>query len=583
MPIKLKFLVITSVLLVLSSLTIFLINRDAFLSDKRSYLYSTALDRVETESGKIQKDFEASFEKIRTALLFFDPTTFTFNSQLKQVAIQQNWGRIFLYRSVEGNLQLTDYIGSDFSLAPDTQKKLATLQDQQILTATDLNNPELLKVFFRQAEFFIYGELKFNYLKEALQNPQLGFYDSATAQWHFPAIYSSLNQYSAQFAEFMNQPSGVKELKLNSKNYLVSFKKVPQINAYAFQIFDKGQVFAVVERTMNKTLLVSAIILAIGLLAMFFGVDSLTQNLSKLSSVMSQFSKSGTAKPLQLQSKDEVGKMAQVFNSMLGKIDSLLAQTAEKARMESELETAKEVQATLLPKNKVDHELYSVKGYYKPASECGGDLWFYHCDEEKIFLFVADATGHGVPAALITAAARSVLSLVVDEKIWDPARILGMLNKVLCDVAQGEKMMTAFACIYHIPTKELVYSNASHDIPFVIPNVPSGQKIKKGDLNYLTEANGKRLGHDWNYVYENQKLTFNQGEVLLVYTDGLIDAVDKEGKQFSERNVIKMAVDAANRGSHRSLHDQMVKKISEFTDTVEQPDDITFVNIFLKT
>ncbi|UOF00172.1 SpoIIE family protein phosphatase [Bdellovibrio reynosensis] len=552
------------------------------MSDKRSYLYSTALDRVETESSKLQKDFQTSFEKIKTALLFFDPTTSVFNPQLKEVAVKQNWGRIFLYRNVQGSLQLMDFIGTDFSLGPVLQQKLLRLQDQQVLTATDLKKPEWLQVFFRQGEFYIYGEMQFPYLKEALQNPQLGFYSPAETQWHFPPVFSALSQYNSQLASVLDQKSGVKEIKLGARSYLISFKFVAQINSYVFQVFDKGQVFAVVEKTMNKTLLVSVIILIIGLVAMFFGVDTLTQNLSKLASGMSQFTKSGTARPLKLHSQDEVGKMADVYNSMLAKIESLLAQTAEKARMESELETAKEVQSTLLPKNKVEHDLYNVKGFYKPASECGGDLWYYYCDDKKIFLFVGDATGHGVPAALITAAARSVLSLSVDEDIWDPARILGMLNKVLCDVAKGEKMMTAFACVYDIDQKKLTYSNASHDVPFVVPVVESGTKIKKGDLNFLTEANGKRLGHERSYEYINESLAFTSGQNLLVYTDGLVDAVDKEAKAFSERGVIKMAVDSANKNSQRSLHDQIARRISEYTEGIEQPDDITFVNIFLK-
>ncbi|WP_413612952.1 SpoIIE family protein phosphatase [Bdellovibrio sp. HCB-110] len=583
MPIKLKFLIITSILLVLSSLTIFLINRDAFLSDKRSYLYSTALDRVGNEAEKIQKDYQTSFEKIRTALLFFDATTGQFSPQIKQLAQQNNWGRIFLYRQVQSELQLVDYIGTDLSLAPALKQRLLATQDQQVSTDADFNNPEWLRVFFRQGEFYIYGEIHFPYLKQSLNNPLIGFYETRRKELHLPGAFSGLANQRAQIIPLMEgQASGVKDLSTTGRNYLVSFQQVPQLNMYVFQVFDKDQVFAVVKKTMNKTLMVSVIILFAGLLAMFFGVDSLTQNLSKLASGMSQFTASGTAKPLRLQSKDEVGKMAQVFNTMLSKIESLLAQTAQKARMEAELETAKEVQSTLLPKSKVDHDLYSLKGYYQPASECGGDLWFYHCDDSKIFLFVGDATGHGVPAALITAAARSVLSLAVDEKILDPSRVLGMLNKVLCDVAKGEKMMTAFSCVYDIAEKKLTYSNASHDVPFIVPQVESGQKIKKGDLIYLTDANGKRLGHERTTEYSTETVVMTPGQGLMVYTDGLVDAVDAEGKGFGERGVIKMAVDSANRGSGRSLHDQVSRKIAEYTENIEQPDDITFVNVFLK-
>lgn len=583
MPIKLKFLIITSVLLVLSSLIIFWINRDAFLTDKKSYLYSTALDRVTDESAKIQKDFQSSFDKIRTALSFFDAPNSQFSPQIKQLATQQNWGKIYLYRDIQGTLQLVDSIGTDLGLSAGLQQQLQKTPAQQSVTEVDLKNPEVLKIFFRQGDFLTYAEIRFPYFKEALNNPQVGLYDVAKKEWHFPATFASLAGSADTFLNLFNkQPNGVKDLQLNGKDYLVSFQSIPAINSYVFQIFDKGQVFSVVEKTMNKTLLVSLIILILGLVAMFFGVDTLTQNLSKLSAAMTSFSTHGSAKPLQLQTKDEIGKMAQVFNSMLAKIDSLLAQTAQKARMEAELETAKEVQKTLLPKGKADHEIYSVKGYYQPASECGGDLWFYSNDDQKVFIFVADATGHGVPAALITAAARSVLSLAIDEKIYDPARVLSMINKVLCDVARGEKMMTAFACTYDIASRQLTYSNASHDVPFIVPVAESGKKIKKTDLIFLTEANSKRLGHEKDASYTNEVVQVTSGQDLVIYTDGLVDAVDKEGKGFGERGLMKMAVDAANRGAQKSLHDQLSKKILEYTDKIEQPDDITFVSLFWK-
>ncbi|MFM6927729.1 MAG: SpoIIE family protein phosphatase [Bdellovibrio sp.] len=580
MSIKFKFLLITSVLLIGSSATIFLINRESFLDDKRSYLYASALERVDSAAENFQRSFDVNFDRISSALQLFDPATQQFPPQIKKIAENQTWGDIGLYTAEPGfPLRLVDAIGQPSNLPESQAARLSNIAEGQTQIDVDLATPDRIRIFFRQGNYRIFGNLKMAFFKALRDQGEMGLLKVSNSEFYFPPHLKELQPLAPQLMTLMTgDNNGVKDITYNSRPYLVSYRTLPIINTVIFEIHDKKKIFSVLDSTMNRTLFASAIILLAGLLAIYFSVDNLTGNLSKLAGAMQSFATSGTAKKLQINSQDEVGKMSGVFNSMQEKIENLLKQTQEKARMASELETAKEVQSALLPKAKVDNERYTVKGYYQPASECGGDLWFHNCKDDKVFVFIGDATGHGVPAALITAAARSILSMCVDENIWSPSKVLSMINKVLCDIAGGEKMMTAFAAVIDLSAKKLTYSNASHDVPFIVPLSEEGRKFKKNDLMFLGEANNKRLGHEKGTSYQEESLPFNPGQTFFAYTDGLIDAKNSGDEIFGERIVLKLAADSATRGSQRSLYDQIARKASEFTEGVEQPDDITFVS-----
>src|SRR5205823_2940179 len=108
----------------------------------------------------------------------------------------------------------------------------------------------------------------------------------------------------------------------------------------------------------------------------------------------------------------EVGGLAESFNYMAAEVSRLMSETAEKARMQSELATVKTVQETLFPASQSQFGPIRIKGHFEPASECGGDWWNYSRVEDKIFLWIGDATGHGAPAALITGAACSAAAVI---------------------------------------------------------------------------------------------------------------------------------------------------------------------------
>src|SRR5262249_50797605 len=123
-----------------------------------------------------------------------------------------------------------------------------------------------------------------------------------------------------------------------------------------------------------------------------------------------------SAKP-DIRSRDEVGVLGRTFSQMIDEVQKLLKETAEKARMEDELKTAGVIQESLFPAKKESEEgSIKLAGFYTTSSECGGDWWNYFLSNNEFHAIIADATGHGTPAALITAAARSIYTHIQTQQ-----------------------------------------------------------------------------------------------------------------------------------------------------------------------
>ncbi len=182
---------------------------------------------------------------------------------------------------------------------------------------------------------------------------------------------------------------------------------------------------------------------------------------------------------INLNSNDEIGELGKSFNTMSREISRLIVENIEKTRMEQELLTANTIQSTLFPKDQNFIEHLEISGFYQPASEVGGDWWFYHKNQNKVYFWIGDATGHGTPAALITSAARSVSSILENQTI-NPKLGLQILNKTIFDVSNGQINMTFFLCEIDLNTNIMTYANASHNTPYLIRK-NEGQKLKMKD------------------------------------------------------------------------------------------------------
>jgi sigma-B regulation protein RsbU (phosphoserine phosphatase) len=279
-------------------------------------------------------------------------------------------------------------------------------------------------------------------------------------------------------------------------------------------------------------------------------------------------------KKVLVKSNDEIGSLAESFNLMSKEVSRLLDETAEKARMAGELQTAKTVQETLFPPNLKKFDYVEIAGHYEPASECGGDWWYYTKTDSKLILCIGDATGHGAPAALITSAARSAAS-VLESFDLEPQQIMRLLNKAIYDVSKGKVMMTFFLAVIDLETSTLNYCNASHEPPFLVKG--GIDQPKKKDLIPLMEVNNSRLGQSPTSDYDQYAMDIEPDDFLLFYTDGIADIQNPKGVALGEREFLKIILKSLTGREHpEKFIQEMNQSLSDYRRNTNLVDDVTF-------
>jgi serine phosphatase RsbU (regulator of sigma subunit) len=241
----------------------------------------------------------------------------------------------------------------------------------------------------------------------------------------------------------------------------------------------------------------------------------------------------------------------------------------ERERIEQELRVARLIQQTLLPKSVPGLAGYDVAAYYRPAREVGGDFYdFLELEDGRLGLVVGDATGHGVPAALMMANTQSVLRAVAQRGGSEPGRILAEVNEVLLAYIPPSMFVTCFYAILDPRSGTLRYANAGHDLPYLWHGC---------DCEEL-RARGMPLGLMPQMSYEEKEMVLDTGEGVLFYSDGLVEAHNPEGEMFGFPRL--RALIAQHAEEERALKEFLMKELHSFTgEGWEQEDDITLVTL----
>ncbi len=264
----------------------------------------------------------------------------------------------------------------------------------------------------------------------------------------------------------------------------------------------------------------------------------------------------------------------------------LLAESMAKFRMESELKTAQIVQNTLLATPHIEDDAVSVSSYYLPATECGGDLWDASLQGNQLRILIGDATGHGAPAAIVTAVAKSCFSTALSMSSMNdltPDECLSLLNRVILSSCRGQLLMTMCLIQMDLDTGEVLVGNAGHENPYWL-KAPG--EVTAGELHVLPAsekesvaalvARGERLGYSGKSVYKLKTYQLNAGDSLVLYTDGIAEAKDRAGKEWGGRHLRKMLAEMNGR-SVEEIRDELATQVLRHTQGMPQADDITFV------
>jgi len=361
---------------------------------------------------------------------------------------------------------------------------------------------------------------------------------------------------------------------LRGTELLVSYSRAGFGDLLVVSSVEKKKALGAVGILIRKSLIFFGILISVTAIISLLASSTLTGALTSLFQATKKVSEGDFNIRVDVKSSDEVGALAENFNLMAAEVARLLEETAQKARMESELQTAKTVQETLFPDTEAKLGPLSIAGFYEPASECGGDWWHYCQVGRKIFLWIGDATGHGAPAALITSAAKSA-STIIERLNITPAQALELLNRSIYDVSKGRIMMTFFLAAYDPDTGELTYANASHETPFLIKKGEG--PLKKKDLIPLNEVNNPRLGQNRDTKYKQTTVKLDVNDMIFFYTDGIPEIQNAMKMTWGEREFVKAIVNANK--DYPTAHESVLRLAQMIQDHRQGEalvDDVTF-------
>jgi sigma-B regulation protein RsbU (phosphoserine phosphatase) len=323
------------------------------------------------------------------------------------------------------------------------------------------------------------------------------------------------------------------------------------------------------------------------LLLAFLLAHRLTNGIYELTNAANEIAKNNFNFQLKFKSKDEMGQLASAFRNMITKIQILLKETALTARMQSELETAKTVQDTLFPKfTRFEHKNLKLTGKFLTASECGGDWWWYWRQGDTLFVIIADATGHGAPAALLTSAARSAVSLFEINPNSNILKIAWELNHAIESCGNGLLYMSAFILEIDLNSYQVMYINCSHIGTIVMPGTSElNDKTSWKNINTLVEPSSKPLGRKW---VEGGRETFDigtyqlkPGERLLLLTDGITECKNKRQELMNDRTLYStfLSLHKNSRGKPNVFLEGVFENAIAHIGSNEFEDDLTAVVI----
>ena len=273
-----------------------------------------------------------------------------------------------------------------------------------------------------------------------------------------------------------------------------------------------------------------------------------------------------------INEQNEIGTLARSYTDLINHnnhyIENIREIEGEKERINAELDIATKIQASALPTEAIENNDFIVNGYSKPAKEVGGDFFdYYPIDDENLAIIIGDASGKGVPAAILAMITQVIIKQLL-KQYRDPSQVLYHLNNLLSEKNSESMFLTLWLGIYNKTTNELIFSNAGHNPPII---------KEKGGFKYMKIDSGLVVGimEDFDYVCERTTLS----EEIIIYTDGITDANNEDNEMYGEERLINFFNKIKSDGDPIK---PLLDSISDFTQGAKQYDDMTLLYLKIK-
>jgi len=372
---------------------------------------------------------------------------------------------------------------------------------------------------------------------------------------------------------------GTKSIKVNGAQHFISYAPIERtgwamcIVVPIDNLFEIGYVLGAIV----------AIIMLMGVFIMsvvcYLNIRSVTKPISRFAYTADQIAKGNILAILpQVKSKDEMLRLRNSFatmqRSLIRQIEETKQINEQKGRMESELQIARDIQMTMLPKTFPpfpDRSDIDVYAQLKPAKEVGGDLYDFFVRDEKLFFCIGDVSGKGVPASLVMAVTMALFRTLSSHEA-NPERIISRLNNTISEGNDSEMFVTLFLGVLDLPTGRLRYANAGHNAPLLIES--EGKKVTMLDVNPNLPVG---IMHDWKYIAQEKLIEPNSA--IFLYTDGLTEAENINQQLFGEKRLIDVIQQVESTLQPHTFIEHIFENVKQFVGEADQSDDLTMMAV----
>ncbi|MNR86282.1 Phosphoserine phosphatase RsbU [compost metagenome] len=266
--------------------------------------------------------------------------------------------------------------------------------------------------------------------------------------------------------------------------------------------------------------------------------------------------------------KDEVGKLYLAIDQMAAELQEQQKQLLEQQRYRQELEMGTKIQQSMLPQTPPVIEGLDIAFYLKPADEVGGDYYdLVPLESKRLAVAIGDVNGHGLGAALLMAMAKSAFHMQVGRDP-DAATVITGLNEMVFSATAERRFMTFFYALIDLQERRIHYTNAGHHYPYQLQS-------RDGRLISL-KPSAYPLGVRPNTQFPVREASIGPGDVLVFYTDGIIEAKNPQGDEFGFERLEEL-IWLHQRHTAAKIREAILASLRDFQAGQPQDDDVTLM------
>jgi sigma-B regulation protein RsbU (phosphoserine phosphatase) len=330
------------------------------------------------------------------------------------------------------------------------------------------------------------------------------------------------------------------------------------------------------ELALGIFIAVSIIFLIVEMVSLIVGVQlsrTITGAVHELYEGTQRIKEGDFSYRIPVNGSDQLAELTSSFNTMTQNLGRLIVVAKEKERLESELAIAREVQKQLFPKDVPFTKTLELKGVCSPARMVSGDYYdFMPVSDHALAFAIGDVAGKGISAALLMATIQSSMRAQLGSsngagtKTFSTASLVATLNRQLYANTTPEKYATFYFALYEEATNSLTYTNAGHLSPML---------VRAGEVQTL-DSTGTVVGAFPIARYEERTVPLEHGDILVAYTDGIVEPENAYGEMFGEERLKDLVIKYSGADSSEIIAHTM-EAVIQWTGSSELQDDMTMV------